>query len=189
MAIAAALCIGIGVFPSALYSILPFPVTYVPYTEPHVLAQLQLLLFSALAFRVIDARVLDLFAGTGALGLEALSRGAARAVFADQSRKSIQLIRRNIAVCGFEPRSTVLEREATAAIRHLARRGVPFDLIFLDPPYNGPLLAQASAALVHGELIAPGGLVLAEHPADRPPDLPDGLAIASTKRYGKTVLS
>ena len=146
-------------------------------------------LFSSIAFRIVDNRVLDLFAGTGALGLEALSRGAASAVFVDRARKSAALVRRNIERCGFGARAEVVERDAERALRLLAARGERFDLIFLDPPYAGPLLAAALETLAQTALLAPSGVILAEHPADRVPRPPDGLAIATTKRYGKTVLS
>lgn len=146
-------------------------------------------LFSAIAFRIHNNRVLDLFAGTGALGLEALSRGAATAVFADRSRQSIEIIRRNIALCGFQARSTVWERDAATTVNRLKAEGRQFDLVFLDPPYESVLLEQSLVALDEAALVAEDGLILAEHPANRPPRLPPGLSIASTKRYGKTLLS
>ncbi len=145
-------------------------------------------LFSAIAFRVKDARVLDLFAGTGALGLEALSRRARSAVFVDRDRRSIELIKRNIELCHFADRAVVFTLDALKATDRL-KSGEKFDLIFLDPPYNGPFLEQSVAALGEAGLLAEGGLVIAEHPAGHPPTLPAGLSVATTKRYGKTVLS
>ena len=146
-------------------------------------------LFSSIAFRIAGSQVLDLFAGTGALGLEALSRGAAAAVFADRSRRSIAMIRRNIAACRLASRATVIERDAASVLTMLRGQNRQFDLVFLDPPYDSPLLEQALRGLDEGRLVAENGLISAEHPAGRPPALPPGFAIASTKRYGKTVLS
>lgn len=146
-------------------------------------------LFSSIAFRLRDARVLDLFAGTGALGLEAVSRGAASSVFVDRSKRSVEIIRRNIAACGFGPRCEVFPRDALLAIPHFKTSNQRFDLVFLDPPYAGEMLEKALAALVDAAVLSDDVLISAEHPADRPPKLPAGLAIASSKRYGKTVLS
>jgi 16S rRNA (guanine(966)-N(2))-methyltransferase RsmD len=146
-------------------------------------------LFSSIAFCLRDARVLDLFAGTGALGLEALSRGAKSAVFVDRDRRSIDLIKHNIDLCRFADRSTVIILDAAKAVRKLGAEARQFDLIFLDPPYQGPMLEQSLSALKAEGLLAPGGLIAAEHPSGRPPVLPVGLSIATTKRYGKTVLS
>ena len=146
-------------------------------------------LFSSLAFRIVDNRVLDLFAGTGALGLEALSRGAASAVFVDRSKSSADLVRHNIALCGFQGRASVLVRDAVAAVQQLKADGKQFDLIFLDPPYLGPMLEGALCALSDAALLDSGGLILAEHPAESSPEMPDGFTITRTKRYGKTVLS
>ncbi len=146
-------------------------------------------LFSSIAFRTKGALVLDLFAGTGALGLEALSRGAASCVFVDSSRKSVALIKSNIAACGFERNVQIIERDALIALRHLKSKGVAFDLVFLDPPYAGPMLEKTLLALAANSLLAEDALVVAEHLNDRPPTLPDGLSITSTKRYGNTALS
>jgi 16S rRNA (guanine966-N2)-methyltransferase len=146
-------------------------------------------LFSSIAFRLQGALVLDLFAGTGALGLEALSRGAAAAVFVDGARRSIEIIRRNIAACGFGSQSKVIERDALVALHQLKSLGHIFDLVFLDPPYQGPMLEKALHALDKEALIAKDALIVAEHPTEKPPSLPSGLSITSTKRYGNVALS
>lgn len=146
-------------------------------------------LFSSITPRVAGATVLDLFAGSGALGLEALSRGAASVVFVERSRRTASILRRNIAQCGFDPSAVVIERDALAALKQLQRSGATFDLIFLDPPYKGPLLSRALRDIDQLALARPAGLVVAEHLADGPPDVPAGLVIASKKRYGKTILS
>jgi len=116
-------------------------------------------LFSIIASYLPDATVLDLFAGTGALGLEALSRGAGEAIFVDHGREALALIARNIQLCGFAPPQTRL-------IRHDLRRGLPeeiigrhFDLIFLDPPYDQGL-ADATLTLLGRKISA--SLIVAE---------------------------
>jgi 16S rRNA (guanine966-N2)-methyltransferase len=90
-------------------------------------------LFSSLADRVEGAHVLDLFAGTGALGIEALSRGAADAVFVDRDRRSVGAIRQNLARTGFEDRARVLRADAARSLEGLEG---PYDLVFVDPPYE-----------------------------------------------------
>ncbi len=147
-------------------------------------------LFSSIAFRIPGSRVLDLFAGTGALGLESLSRGAAETIFVDCSRRSIEIIRKNIEICGFISRCTVFNNDAKTALERFSRQPKhKFDLIFLDPPYVGSLLENALTSLVDSSLIDTKTLIIAEHPSNRTPMVPDSLSITSTKRYGNTALS
>lgn len=119
-------------------------------------------------------RVLDLCAGTGNLGIEALSRGAAAAVFVDSSRDSAAVIRRNLELTGFTDRGTVLVQDALGALRTLESRGGTFDLVFLDPPYGQEILPPVLERLGSSPLLAPGAVVVAEHAAR------EGLA----ERYG-----
>ena len=129
------------------------------------------------------ARVLDLFAGTGALGLEALSRGAARAVFIDDGPAARGLIRENIEKLGVIGRSKLWRRDAT---RLGPCRGAPFDLIFADPPYGSDLGPRALASARAGGWIAPGAVVVLEQaPSDPAPEDPD-LAPADERTYGET---
>ena len=118
-------------------------------------------LFSSLGHAVLDARVLDLFAGTGAVGIEALSRGAAHATFVDSAPKAIAVIRENLRRTGLADRATVVRSDVR---RGLASREGAFDVVFLDPPYaiapddlDGTLAATAVAA--------PGALVFLTRPA------------------------
>lgn len=130
------------------------------------------------------ARVLDLFAGTGALGLEALSRGAAHATFVDDGAAARALIRRNIDLARAAGQSELVTRDAT---RLGPVRGPAFDLVFLDPPYGRGLgEAALSQALVHGWL-APAALVVWEEATA--PDLPAGLAPVDRRRYGDTTVT
>ncbi|MCB1352612.1 MAG: 16S rRNA (guanine(966)-N(2))-methyltransferase RsmD [Rhodobacteraceae bacterium] len=130
------------------------------------------------------AAVLDLFAGTGALGLEALSRGARTATFVDKGAKALGLLRENIARLGMGETARVLARDA---LRLGAQSGAPFDLVFLDPPYGKALGEKALAAALAGGWIAPGALVVWEEAAPVLP--PPGLTPLDARRYGETVIS
>jgi len=133
---------------------------------------------------VTDARVLDLFAGTGALGLEALSRGAAHVTFVDEGMKARALIRENIAKCRAEGATKLFRRDAT---RLGENRGAPFDLIFLDPPYGKGLGEKALETARAGGWIAPGALVVWEENA--PVTAPEGFTECDSRRYGDTVIT
>ena len=129
------------------------------------------------------ARVLDLFAGTGALGLEALSRGAAEVTFVDDGRKALELLRRNIALCGAEGAASILRRNAT---RLGTNRGAPFGLIFLDPPYGKGLGERALRAARAGGWIAPDALIAFEESA---PMAPEGFTRLASRRHGDSWIS
>ena len=127
-------------------------------------------------------RVLDLFAGTGALGLEALSRGAATVTFVDNGAAALALLRRNVARLGGEGR--VLSRDAT---RLGANPDAGFDLVFLDPPYGLGLGEKAIDGALAGGWVAPGGLVVWEEGVNHRPS--PGLTLLDARRYGETMIS
>ncbi|PQO24280.1 16S rRNA (guanine(966)-N(2))-methyltransferase RsmD [Rhodobacteraceae bacterium WD3A24] len=128
-----------------------------------------------------DARVLDLFAGTGALGLEALSRGAAQVTFVDDGAKARALIRRNIELTRSMGVTRLYRRDAT---RLGSNHGAPFTLVFLDPPYGSGLGARALASARAGGWLAEDALVVWEDSA--PQDAPDGFTPCDRRRYGDT---
>src|SRR5690606_15785599 len=139
------------------------------------------LLSARMAFA--GARVLDLFAGTGALGLEALSRGAASVTFVEQHPKTLALARRNAADLGVEAACSFLRADAVAVLRRPA--GPRYDLVFADPPYDLEALPDLpDLALPH---LAPGGLFVLEHDARR--DFTGHPALVLSRAYGRTVLS
>lgn len=115
---------------------------------------------------VVDARVLDAFAGSGALGLEALSRGAAHCVFVDQDAKVIEGLSDVLREWGAG--SAQVELVGSTANQFLARAAQPFDLVFLDPPFAGDELARSSARLESGGWLSPGALIYVERPRDAP---------------------
>jgi len=131
-------------------------------------------------------RVLDLFAGTGALGLEALSRGAVRAVFIDDLAAARALIRTNVEALGVTGQTKIWRREATDLG---PCRGEPFDLMFADPPYRTGLGARALESARAGGWIAPGAIVVVEHAADEPAPAAGWLAQADQRRYGDTMVT
>jgi 16S rRNA (guanine(966)-N(2))-methyltransferase RsmD len=139
------------------------------------------------------ARVLDLYAGAGALGLEALSRGAAAAVLVDEARAAVECVAANAAALGMTGRARVIRAPVRAALARLTAAGEPpFEWIFLDPPYAGDEAALALAALggALAKLVAPGATVVVEH--DRrhaPADLHGALAREDRRRYGDTEVS
>lgn len=145
-------------------------------------------LFSIIASRVGGATVLDLFAGTGALGLEALSRGAAQAVFVDQSAEAVRIIRANIQRLGVEDQAAVLQGAVSRVVGRLAGKGALFDLIFMDPPYGKGDIA-ATLPLLSG-LAHPEAMLMVEHSVKE--DLPDSSGpwiLMEDRFYGDTAIS
>ena len=126
------------------------------------------------------AQVLDLFAGTGALGLEALSRGAEAAVFVDDGRKAQSLIKANLKTLGCSA-ARLLARDAT---RLPPNTGAPATLVFLDPPYGKGLGQKALASAAAGNWLADGALIVWEESA--PQDAPEGFTPLETRKYGDT---
>lgn len=130
---------------------------------------------------VQDARVLDLFAGTGALGLEALSRGAAHVTFVDDGRVAQGLIRRNIDLLDCGAQTDLIRRDAT---RPGPRPGAPCDLVFLDPPYGEGLGERALSVAQAGGWLAPDALLVWEESRAMP--APTGFRLHDRRRYGDT---
>lgn len=133
---------------------------------------------------VEGACVLDLFAGTGAMALEALSRGAAHAVLVDKSAESVALARTNLAALGLTDRAEVLRRDATRL--GPPRSGVTFTLVFLDPPYAKELAAPALDALRSTHWLAKDALLVVEEAKGAGIHLPDGFAVIEARTYGDT---
>lgn len=139
--------------------------------------------FSALQFDIEGRRVLDLFAGTGQLGIEALSRGAAECTFVDRRRDAARLVRDNLAACGLADRGRVVCGDA---LQFLASAQGKYDLVFLDPPYAGELLERSLEALERFDILAGHGIIVAESPADKPlPALDAPLRVYREYRYGR----
>ncbi|MBM3576649.1 MAG: 16S rRNA (guanine(966)-N(2))-methyltransferase RsmD [Alphaproteobacteria bacterium] len=144
--------------------------------------------FDILAHRfndaVTDANVIDLFAGAGALGLEALSRGAARTLFVDDGTEARALLRANIEALGLGGVTRIFRRDATKL--GAAPPGELFSLAFLDPPYGKDLATPSLIALVEGGWLAPGATVVIEESAKAQIDLPPSFVREDERRYGDT---
>lgn len=119
-------------------------------------------LFNIISELVPNARFLDLFCGTGSVGLEALSRGARECVFVDSSPAACAIARRNLEALGFLSRAQVIQEDYLAGIDRLSRRGRKFELVFVGPPYGKGLAAGALSRLGVGDVLAEGGLVVTE---------------------------
>ena len=143
-------------------------------------------LFSVIQFDIEGRRVLDLFAGTGQLGIEALSRGAECAVFVERRRDALQVIRENLEACGMTDKARVVNGDAMSYLKS----GEKFDLIFLDPPYASGLLEQALEEIVRFDICRRHGIIVAESAADKTlPPLAGPYALYREYRYGKIKLT
>jgi 16S rRNA (guanine966-N2)-methyltransferase len=153
--------------------------------------------FSILADSVVDARVMDLFAGSGSVGIEALSRGAAHCVFVDSKHECVACIQRNVEKAHFEDQASVLLLDAYRIYGYQPLVLESFDLIYADPPYQdsrepgpGSKLLRLMRGIARNRLVSPDGLLVIEH--DTRADLPDqspGLTLSDVRRYGETALS
>ncbi|MCI5221662.1 MAG: 16S rRNA (guanine(966)-N(2))-methyltransferase RsmD [Candidatus Electrothrix sp. AR4] len=149
-------------------------------------------LFNILAQAISGSTVLDLYAGTGALGIEALSRGAAEAVFIDQSRQALELIHSNLSTCFPTAKASLLQlnlsqRDSLQRLKKRIPSGQLFDLIFLDPPYEKKLAEKSLRMVEKGALVQRDGLVIAEERKDqRLPEQCGTLTLTSQRNYGET---
>jgi 16S rRNA (guanine(966)-N(2))-methyltransferase RsmD len=133
-------------------------------------------------------RVLDLYAGTGALGIEALSRGAQLAVFVERSHASLIALRRNLSALGLDDRARVMRGDVRGALRRLAREELRFELVLADPPYADRDVALPLGLLVSGGLLAPDATVVVERSRRHPLPEVEGLVSHESRRYGDTAL-
>ncbi len=144
-------------------------------------------MFSILMGKIRESRFLDLFAGTGSIGIEALSRGASSCVFGDSSRESIKLIKKNIELCGAGDAATVVSGDFRKV---LDAQDDKFDIIFLDPPYGRGFIEPSFESISKLSLLNDEGLIIAEHRRDE--ELPEelyGLKKLKERKYGRIVLS
>lgn len=142
-------------------------------------------MFSIIQFRIEGRRVLDLFAGSGQLGIEALSRGAREAVFVDSSAESVAVVKKNLEATGLAPAARVIRTDFAA---YLLKNTEPFDLAFLDPPYRTGLLGRALP--MTASLMNRGGTILCENPADEEmPEQAGDFIRVRTSRYGTITLT
>lgn len=144
-------------------------------------------IFSMSVHYLEDSIVVDLFSGSGNLGLEALSRGAKHCYFCDISKESLALVRQNIAICKAESKSTVIWGDFNNALRKIKEKA---DIIILDPPYQSGILAACFDMIGKENLLNPGGIIIAEYGKDI--ELPDQFGLLSRikqKKYGTVNIS
>lgn len=140
--------------------------------------------FNIIQFDIEGRRVLDLFAGTGQLGIECLSRGAAEAVFIDENTAAVKIVKENLKTCGFT--AAVLQQDALSYLRHCGR----FDLVFVDPPYDSGLYESVLETINSVDILSDGGIILCE--SRREKTLPDMRAPYRKKKeynYGRVKLT
>ena len=147
-------------------------------------------IFSIIAGNLEDAVCVDLFAGTGNLGLEALSRGAEKCYFADNSRESLALIKRNIAMCRAEEWSVVIPGDFEKVLTRLGEKGEKIDISFLDPPYKKGLYERCFELIREHELLAEEGIIIAEHNVrDKLAEELSGFEMIKERTYGTVAIS
>ncbi len=149
--------------------------------------KVKIALFNILRSRLENARFLDLFAGTGAVGLEALQHGACSTVLVEKSHRAIDEIKKTLNQ-NPESEATLLPTDVVRAISQLAAEGRQFDVIFLDPPYDQGLVGRTLAALARTDLLPSGAIIAVEH-SMREESSAEGLKLIRTYRYGDTRLS
>ena len=153
--------------------------------------QVRIALMDTLMPSLPGARVLDLFAGAGAVGLEALSRGAAHVTLVERDARALAAIHQNVAALGVEAQVRVLAGDVARALPRLAREGARFDVVFLDPPYETTLGPETLEWLGEGRLTGPDSIVIAQHFTKRAAALAPLPALAPwrTRRFGETTLT
>jgi 16S rRNA (guanine966-N2)-methyltransferase len=147
-------------------------------------------LFDILNTKVVAANFLDLFAGSGAVGIEALSRGASSVVFVEKLRSAQEIISENLHWTGLASRAKLLPLPVERAIRLLAKDNLKFDLVFMDPPYNLGLVPKTMELLADSDLVAPAGRVIAETTnRQQLPTVMGPFSLARRAEYGQTALN
>ena len=147
-------------------------------------------LFNIIAEYVPDARVLDLFAGTGNLGIEALSRGARYAVFVDKSRECIRIIRENLIHTRLLEKAEIIQANSIEYIKKLSHTDSKFDIIFMDPPYNENLIMHVLDIIGNGDIISENGIIAVERTNKN--EIPEQIGCLikfKDRKYGTTSLS
>jgi 16S rRNA (guanine966-N2)-methyltransferase len=147
-------------------------------------------IFNILVREIEGSTVLDLYAGTGSLGIEALSRGAEKAVFVDKAAQAIKAISQNLKTCALEERSRILRRDILRGLGYLKPMIQAFDLVFMDPPYDKGFCELTLKLLDRARTIAEGASIVVEHSSREilPAEIA-GLVLSDRRQYGKTLVS
>lgn len=140
-------------------------------------------------YDVEGLRVLDLFAGSGSIGIEALSRGAAEAVFVEEWSKAVAAIKRNLKHCKLEAQSRIISTSVEKSLGILTKEGRPFGLIFVDPPYGKDMVNPTLKKLASSPMVDVQSCVIVEHHPKEPIEEIPGLTLTDTRKYGQTLVS
>jgi len=133
---------------------------------------------------------LDLFAGSGSVGLEALSRKAKKVVFVEKNKALSDIIVRNVNACGYSDKSLVIDTDFQSALRGLFEKQYRFDVIFSDPPYHQGLIEETLRQLVKFPLLLKNGVIVLQHSGrEKPSELPEGVFITDQRKYGENILT
>ena len=144
-------------------------------------------IFNIIQFSVEGANTLDLFAGSGALGIEALSRGAKSVTFVEPASEAFKMVQKNVKTCGLEKNANIVKSEAEMFLKRYDKE--PFDLVLLDPPYGKGLVEQAINWLQACEALSDRGIIVAEsETGDIAPDMIGAVSLQRSYRYGKTMI-
>lgn len=143
-------------------------------------------LFNIMAPDLYGCVFLDLFSGSGGIGIEALSRGAEKAVFVDSSPKSIAVIKDNLSRARLEDKAEVICKDIFSVIKSLSLKGAAFDIIYMDPPYSKGLVDASIEAIHSGGILKKDGYIAAEQATDEPPLNPSGFKVFRVKDYKRT---
>ncbi len=134
--------------------------------------------------------VLDAFAGTGAFGIESCSRGASKVTFIESNHAVINVLKKNLEVCGFKEGTDVLSSDIVRALKHLKKKGEKFDLVFLDPPYDRSLVEDTLSSVINSDILNGGSLVVVEHSLNEiPAEIIGNIKLEDRRKYGTTMVS
>jgi 16S rRNA (guanine(966)-N(2))-methyltransferase RsmD len=146
--------------------------------------------FNVLGERWQGIRVLDLFSGTGSLGLEAISRGAEQVVFVEKSKNALNVLRKNISLCGFDSHAVVMAMSVSRSLSLIGRKGESFQVIFADPPYRRGWVEKTVEEILGHGILSEDGMVVIEHAPSESPGTGNGrVVILKQKKYGDTAIS
>ncbi len=147
-------------------------------------------MFNIIAHKIDNARVLDLFAGTGSLGLEAASRGAKEVVFLEKFKESYDLLVENIETLGFRDKSKTHCRESFSFIKGLGEEGEKFNIIFVDPPYLNQMVEKAILRIEEEDLLTEDGVIVSKYDKGEPIFTPElgKYELVDQRKYGNTIL-
>ncbi len=145
-------------------------------------------LFNIIAPRVFESSFLDVFSGTGAIGIEALSRGAETAVFVEKNGQALSVIKQNIEMLNFGDKANVMPYDFSTALNMLGQQGKKFDIIFLDPPYYKKFEAEALKQIVLNDLLLNDGIIIVEQGSKDEIPCVDGLRAYDVRKYSTSTL-